>query len=162
MLVEERALRRDSGGAGKYRGGLGIDMRVRNFVDGKWNFERARRRDCPAWGLWGGKPGEVGGYYLRKKGETEYRGQDGSHRPVPAGSQVIVRTGGGGGWGGPLERDPEAVRDGVMEEFISAQAAREQYGVVLRDNLAVDDAATAQTRTALRSQRESGQRGAKA
>jgi N-methylhydantoinase B len=146
VLVEERALRRDSGGAGKYRGGLGVDMRVRNFVDGKWNFERARRRDCPAWGLWGGKPGEVGGYYLKKKGETEYRGQDGSHRPVPAGSRVIVRTGGGGGWGDPLERDPEQVRWDVVEELISPEAAREHYGVVLNSAMEVDAAATAALR----------------
>ena len=151
VLVEERALRRDSAGAGKYRGGLGVDMRVRNFVDGKWNFERARRRDCPAWGLWGGKPGEVGGYYLRKKGETEYRGQDGSHRPVPAGSQVIVRTGGGGGWGDPLERDPERVRWDVVEELISIESAREHYGVVFTAAMEVDAAATAAMRKKLRS-----------
>src|SRR5262244_187749 len=154
VLVESRALRRDSGGAGKYRGGLGVDMRVRNFVDGKWNFERARRRDCPAWGLWGGKPGEVGGYYLKKKGETEYRGQDGSHRPVPAGSQVIVRTGGGGGWGDPLERDPEQVRWDVVEELISIESAREHYGVVLSSAMEVEAAAT----TALRRKMRSGTR----
>jgi N-methylhydantoinase B len=151
VLVEERALRRDSGGAGKYRGGLGIDMRVRNFVDGKWNFERARRRGCPAWGLWGGQPGEVGGYYLKKKGETEYRGQDGSHRPVPAGSQVIVRTGGGGGWGDPLERDPERVRWDVVEELISLESAREHYGVVLDESLELDAQATAALRRKMRS-----------
>src|SRR5207244_745605 len=46
VLVKARALRRDSAGAGKFRGGLGIDMQVRNFVDGKWNFERANRRGC--------------------------------------------------------------------------------------------------------------------
>jgi N-methylhydantoinase B len=43
VLVEGRALRTDSGGAGKYRGGLGIDMRVRNLVEGKWNFELVAR-----------------------------------------------------------------------------------------------------------------------
>jgi len=59
VLVKARALRRDSAGAGKFRGGLGIDMEVRNFVDGKWNFERANRRGCPAWGLWGGGPAKA-------------------------------------------------------------------------------------------------------
>src|SRR5262249_34737529 len=43
VLVESRALRRDSCGAGKFRGGLGIDMRVRNLVEGHWNFEQTRR-----------------------------------------------------------------------------------------------------------------------
>jgi N-methylhydantoinase B len=65
VLVESRALRTDSGGAGKYRGGLGIDMRVRNLVEGKWNFELVKRNKCPPWGLWGGEAGEYGMYLLR-------------------------------------------------------------------------------------------------
>src|SRR5712692_9982427 len=52
VLVEERSLRPDSGGAGKFRGGLGIDRRVRNLVEGRWNLHRPRRIDCPPWGLW--------------------------------------------------------------------------------------------------------------
>ncbi len=50
VLVESRALRQDSCGAGKYRGGLGIDMRVRNLVEGHWNFEQTRRTQVPALG----------------------------------------------------------------------------------------------------------------
>ena len=73
VLVESRGLRQDSGGAGKYRGGLGIDMRVRNLVEGHWNFEQTRRTICPPWGLWGGTPGESGGYLLRLPEETEFR-----------------------------------------------------------------------------------------
>src|SRR5438876_3447344 len=149
VLVEGRALRRDSCGAGKFRGGLGIDMQVRNFVDGKWNFERANRRGCPAWGLWGGGPGESGGYYLRAPGESEYRMMHGSHKPVSADSEVIVRTGGGGGWGEPLERDPERVRFDVLEELISREAARDLYGVVLKEDLSVDQAATRELRRKL-------------
>jgi len=148
VLVKARALRRDSAGAGKFRGGLGIDFELRNFVDGKWNFERANRRGCPAWGLWGGKAGESGGYYLRSAGSSEYRMMHGSHKPVPKNSEVIVRTGGGGGWGDPLERDPESVRWDVLEEFVSESAAREQYGVVLREDLSVDAAATRALRQA--------------
>jgi len=150
VMVESRALRRDSGGPGKFRGGLGIDMTVRNFVDGRWNFERARRRGCPAWGLWGGKPGDTGGYYLRRPGENDYTAMDGSHRPVPKDSQVIVRTGGGGGWGDPLERDPERVRWDVLEDLVSPEAARDRYGVVLKKDLAVDLAATEALRRKLK------------
>jgi N-methylhydantoinase B len=150
VLVKARALRRDSAGAGKFRGGLGIDMHVRNFVDGKWNFERANRKGCPAWGLWGGRPGESGGYYLRRPGESEYRAMHGSHKPVTANSEVIVRTGGGGGWGEPLERDPERVRWDVLEEFVSKEAAEEIYGVVLREDLSVDEAATRALRQRLK------------
>jgi N-methylhydantoinase B len=77
------------------------------------------------------------------------------------GSEVIVRTGGGGGWGDPLERDPAAVRSDVQEDFVSVRSAREHYGVVLRGDLSVDDAATVQMRNALRSRRGNEQQGAK-
>src|SRR5215813_2227659 len=118
VLVESRGLRPGSGGAGRFRGGLGIDMRVRNLVEGKWNFEHTRRQQCPLWGLWGGKPGEFGDYLLRLQGESDFKSMAGSHVPVPVNSEVIVRTGGGGGFGDPLERDPLAVRNDVLEEFI--------------------------------------------
>ena len=161
VLVEGRALRTDSGGAGKYRGGLGIDMRVRNLVEGKWNFELVRRNQCPPWGLWGGEPGEYGMYLVREPDEREFRVAGGAHHAVPGRTEVIVRTGGGGGWGDPLERDPTAVRADVQEEFISPRSAREHYGVVLTDKLAVDHAATEAARNAIRSARGNAKPGAK-
>jgi N-methylhydantoinase B len=148
VLVESRALRGGSGGAGKHRGGLGIDVHVRNLVEGKWNFEQTRRRNCLPHGLWGGKPGAYGDYLLRLPGENEFTSMAASHHPVPVHAEVIVRTGGGGGWGDPRERDPESVRTDVIEEFISRGSAREDYGVVLRDDLSVDLEATATLRAA--------------
>jgi N-methylhydantoinase B len=65
---------------------------------------------------------------------------------VQIGASAIVRTGGGGGWGNPLEREPERVRHDVREELISREAARELYGVVVGDDLTLDAAATAQLR----------------
>ncbi len=153
VVVESRALRTDSGGAGKHRGGLGIDMCVRNLVEGRWNFDHPRREQCPPWGLWEGKPGTTGNFFLRLPGENDYRAMDAVHYPVPVDSEVIVRTGGGGGWGNPLERDASQVRTDVIEEFISRDAANEHYGVVLRDDLTLDQAATEQRRNALRSAR---------
>jgi N-methylhydantoinase B len=154
VLVESRELRTDSGGAGKYRGGLGIDLRVRNLVEGKWNFELVRRNQCPPWGLWGGKPGEVGIYLLREPQAKEFRAMGGAHHPVPVGSEVIVRTGGGGGWGDPLERDPASVRMDLQEELISAQSAKDEYAVVLRNDLSIDGSATVRLRNELKSKRE--------
>src|SRR5438309_2157631 len=141
VLVEGRSLRRDSCGAGKFRGGLGIDMHVRNLVEGRWNFEQARRRDCPPWGLWGGKPGEAGSYLLRLPGENDFKPIVGAHIPVPVKAEAIVRTGGGGGWGDPLERNPALVRADVLEELVSREAAQKLYGVVLRDDLTLDESA---------------------
>jgi len=54
------ALRQDSGGAGEYRGGLGLDIRVRNLVPGRWNIAQTGRKRFPAWGLWGGGQGGRG------------------------------------------------------------------------------------------------------
>ena len=155
VVVESRGLRQDSCGAGKYRGGLGLDVRVRNLVEGRWNFEHTRRSKCPPWGVWGGEPGEPGGYLLRLPGDKNFRFKMGAHIPVPPGSQAVVRTGGGGGWGDPLERDPALVRDDVAEGLISPAAARRHYGVVLRgNNMALDESATKRRRGALRSARK--------
>ena len=151
VVVESRGLRTDSGGAGKYRGGLGIDTCVRNLIDGRWNFDHPKREHCPPWGIWGGKPGSHGDFLLRLPGENDFRSMDAPHYPVPVNAEVIVRTGGGGGWGNPLERDVAQVRSDVVEEFISRGNAEEHYGVVLRDDLTLDQAATEQRRSALRS-----------
>jgi N-methylhydantoinase B len=153
VLVENRGFRRDSCGAGKYRGGLGIDMQVRNLVEGHWNFEQTRRTKCPPWGLWDGTPGESGAYLLRRQDETEFRETGGARLPVAIGASAIVRTGGGGGWGNPLEREPERVRYDVHEELISRDAARELYGVVIGDDLTLDAVATAQLRRDMKSKR---------
>jgi N-methylhydantoinase B len=66
---------------------------------------------------------------------------------LKAGDTVVIQTGGGGGWGNPFERDPEAVAQDVREGSISAERAQSRYGVVL-DGAAVDQAATQALRAA--------------
>jgi N-methylhydantoinase B len=117
-------------------------MQVRNLVEGHWNFEQTRRALCPPWGLWGGTPGEPGSYLLRLPEETEFRELAGARLPVPVGASAIVRTGGGGGWGDPCEREPALVIDDVREEFISRKSARDLYGVVIGDDFTLDAAST--------------------
>ena len=162
VLVESRALRQDSCGAGKYRGGLGLDTKVRNLVEGKWNFERSRRSKCPPWGIAGGTPGEAGGNLLRLPGEKTFKWISGANIPVPLHAEAIVRTGGGGGWGDPLERAAALVAHDVAEGLISRRAAQELYGVVLRSNLSLDESATARLRNRLRSARKTRSRPSKA
>jgi N-methylhydantoinase B len=149
VVVQQRALRPDSGGAGKFRGGLGIDMQVRNLVDGKWNFEMPRRSKRPPWGIEGGTPGEPGGYLLKRPGEKKFTMMGGFHIPVAIGAEAIVRTGGGGGWGDPMQRPAETVAHDVAEGLISAQAAKTLYGVAMRGNLSLDEKATAALRKRL-------------
>ena len=148
VVVEKRALRTDSAGPGKHRGGLGIDTQVRNLVEGRWNFEQTRRTVCPPWGLWGGGDGDPSAYLLRLPGENDFKMMVGAHIPVPLHASAIVRTGGGGGWGDPMERDPELVRADVSEELVSREAARDKYGVVLCDDLTIDEEATNKLRGA--------------
>jgi N-methylhydantoinase B len=155
VLIENRSLRQDSGGPGKHRGGLGLDLRVRNFVEGRWNLDQPRRQACPPWGLWGGKPGGTADYLLRKAGDKEFHTHYAYRYLVPADSEVIVRTGGGGGWGDSLEREPESVRWDVLEELVSVEAAREHFGVVLNKDLSVDEPATTSLRGRLKADRQS-------
>jgi len=154
VLVESRALRQDSCGAGRYRGGLGLDMKVRNLVEGKWNFERTRRSKCPPWGIAGGTAGEPGGNLLKLPGEKAFKWITGANIPVPLNSLAIVRTGGGGGWGDPLERDAALVATDAAEGLISRRAAHELYGVVLRGSMSLDEGATQRLRDRLRSRRK--------
>ncbi|MDP6430490.1 MAG: hydantoinase B/oxoprolinase family protein [Rhodospirillales bacterium] len=132
VMIESRRLRADSGGPGKYRGGFGMETTVRNFVEGDWICEPPKRGDkCPAWGLWGGKAGAIGGYHMRQPGESDFTLVETARHTVPEETQVIVRTGGGGGWGDPLEREAELVRSDVTQGLVSVAGAREHYGVVI-------------------------------
>ena len=154
VVVEGRVLRTDSCGAGKYRGGLGLDTKVRGLVEGKWNFERSRRSKCPPWGIAGGLPGEAGGNLLKLPGEKSFKWISGANIPVPPGARAIVRTGGGGGWGDPLQRPAARVAEDAAEGLISRKAARDFYGVVLRGNLSLDETATKRLRDRLGSTRK--------
>jgi len=153
VIVHTRGLRRDSGGAGKYRGGLGSVMRITNLAEGRWNLERPRRQHCPPWGIEGGSPGEPGVKFIRCKGEPQLCEADLSRHLVPVGTEVVIHAGSGGGWGDPLERDPERVRWDVIEDLVSTEAARSDYGVVLKNDFSLDIDATRKTRAALRASR---------
>jgi N-methylhydantoinase B len=108
-----------------------------------------RRGKCPPWGIKGGTPGEPGGYLLKRPGEKKFTMMGGFHIPVAVGAEAIVRTGGGGGWGNPIERPAAQVARDVAEGFISAAAARKLYGVVLRGNMSLDEGATGRMRKRL-------------
>jgi N-methylhydantoinase B len=149
LLVEERALRQDSGGAGLHRGGLGVQTRLRSLVDGKWNLNQSRRRGCPPWGLWGGHPGAVSDNLVKTPSDEDFRSIDAAHQKLPAHSQVVMLSSGGGGWGDPLERPPECVLNDVLDGYVSAAAAHEQYGLVVTDDGNVDEARTIEARRCL-------------
>jgi N-methylhydantoinase B len=149
VMVNRRALRGGSGGAGKHRGGLGQITQFTNLVEGSWSVSNSGRRKLPPWGLFGGGSGKASTNLVRNSPSDPFKPGDPHRELFPAGASVVVETAGGGGWGNPLERDAAEVCNDVIEEFISIDAAREDYGVVVNPDKTVDYVAT----DALRAQR---------
>lgn len=130
LRVEQHSLRVDSGGPGRRRGGLGIvrDYRVLDHTASMLAIMDRTHR--PPWGMFGGMDAEPD-IVLVRDGADETAYAQAMNVPVPAGSLVSVRTGGGGGWGNPLDREPELVRRDLLAGYVTPTAGRESYGVVL-------------------------------
>ena len=130
LLIERYGYVPDSGGAGKHRGGLAVERQYR-FLEatGTLQLRTDRRRHLP-YGLAGGRPGTPSDNVLNP---------DGERRQLPSKCTLEIRQGdvfrhllaGAGGWGDPLERDPELVLKDVLEEKLSADYARREYGVAI-------------------------------
>ncbi|MGE3269096.1 MAG: hydantoinase B/oxoprolinase family protein [Chloroflexota bacterium] len=131
LLVESLALAPDSGGPGKRRGGLGYRKEIRPTLDASFLCV-ADRSILGCWGLKGGKAGKPFRVTVDPGGPNE-RELEGlvDNEPIPAGTLVRIDTTGGGGWGDPLEREPELVALDVTQGKVTEAAAREAYGVVL-------------------------------
>jgi N-methylhydantoinase B len=153
--VEKLALRTDSGGAGKRRGGLGYEKHYRALVDCR-TIVTADRVRLGCYGLNGGKAGQPFCVTVDIEGAPRDLGGLVDGEPVLAGQVVRVCTTGGGGWGDPLEREPELVVQDVIDGKVSMHAAHDDYGVVLRrggDGWGIDAAATNTLRNTMRAAR---------
>ncbi len=142
----------DSGGPGKFRGGLGIIREYRLLADEAVLAVRSDRRAHPPWGLSGGRPGAPSLNVLNP-------GPGERILPTLPMEAVSIRRGdvyrhvmaGGGGYGNPLERDPRLVLDDVLDEKVTIEHAREAYAVVIDpEALTVDLPATQRLRRQLR------------
>ncbi len=157
VQIERYALHCDSGGPGRYRGGMGIVRDVRIIADEAVIGNRMDNIRYPAFGVAGGMAGRPGRIIVNP-GRPDERAlkplSDGN--TLKKGDLVRIMTPGGGGWGSPFERPSEQVRDDVLDGFVSVQSARDDYGVVLADDLiAIDELAT----TALRAKLGGNERG---
>ena len=133
----------DSGGAGKYRGGLAIEREWR-LLSGKAHLAiRSDRRDHLPYGLQGGKPGG-GSINILQHTDREEVLPTMISTAIVEGERIYHRQAGGGGWGDPLERDPEAVARDVRNGKVSIEAAREAYGVALNPKTLELDSRTAE------------------
>jgi len=134
MRVLKYGLRQDSGGAGTFRGGLGVE-RVYELLSPAFITFSLERKATPPWGLWGGKEGAVNGVEITSPDGSVRHVRKATQHPIAAGEVVRLMTGGGGGWGPPSERDSEAVRRDVREGYVSAEAARRDYGLAIPPSL---------------------------
>jgi len=153
FLVERLGLAVDSGGPGKFRGGLGYDKHIRMLKDGSF-MSIADRSILACWGVRGGLAGQPFSVVVDAGGPAEREVDalaDGE--PVRAGEVIRIRTTGGGGWGDPLDRAVDAVVRDVGWGKVSVAGARRDYGVVLAEDGTADQAATADLRAELRAAR---------
>jgi N-methylhydantoinase A/oxoprolinase/acetone carboxylase beta subunit/N-methylhydantoinase B/oxoprolinase/acetone carboxylase alpha subunit len=155
VLVERLALAPDSGGPGKRRGGLGYFKEFRILCDCE-ALSNADRSIIPPWGVNGGLAGGLYSLTLNPGTSREKAVPALSNRvPVRRGDILRVVTTGGGGWGDPLERETELVRQDVLWGKVTPEGARLDYGVVIGqgEDAAVDIAATEKLRSLLKKKR---------
>jgi len=126
VVIERYALREDSGGAGRFRGGLGIvrDYRCTDEIELLTGYDR---HDCPPWGLFGGLAGAPNTIVVTRVdgGTDEFRKV--TEYPLHAGDVVSFRTAGGGGYGDPRERDRQRVADDLADGYVSLEMAVSDY-----------------------------------
>jgi len=137
VLIWRKELRPDSGGAGKYRGGLGQYMEVGATEGHEFDFQAMFDRvDHPAKGRQGGSHGAAttiaqdGGSTMKGKGKQF----------VAHGRKVMLAFPGGAGYGNPADRDNAAVKHDLAQGYISAETAKQDYGLSDADILDVENA----------------------
>lgn len=132
LTVESWALVPDSGGAGRWRGGLTSERRYRvEFEEASLTVIAERGLVAPE-GLFGGLAGaKFRSSVERADGGGEVVPSKGAYVVVHAGDRVAISPAGGGGYGDPLEREPERVAADVKDGYVSLEAARDLYGVVI-------------------------------
>ncbi len=156
FIVERLGLAVDSGGAGRYRGGLGYEKHIRMLKDAHF-MSIADRSILACWGVKGGKAGMPFQVTIDVGGPDE-RDVDAlaDAEPVKAGQIIRIRTTGGGGWGDPLERPYAEVERDLRWGKVSFDGARTAYGVIAsgtRDEPSIDERASDELRAELRAAR---------
>jgi len=143
----------DSGGAGRWRGQPG-SLNVKKVLEPTMAMAWMVSAEHPLRGLCGGDDGSPYSNRFEVGTEREYRVQLSAHAKLPAGAVIAYQHGGGGGFGEAILRDPDAVKEDVLDEKVSIEAARTRYGVLFTGtlenyDLAVDAAATSALRSVM-------------
>ena len=140
-LIENYSILQDSGGPGRYRGGLGIERRYRFLAEAACLTLVKKTKTSP-WGMAGGEDGVPGKVIVRP--DTNQEISTGAiNEQMQPGDVLVNRSGGGGGWGEPSQREPDAVLQDVQGGYISSEAALNDYLVAIdNDKQSVDRDAT--------------------
>lgn len=146
LRVTRYELRENTEGAGKNRGGLGPIRELEFASPGRVSIEGDGNK-YPPWGFDGGEDGTTGQIVLdpETEGETHLSSKL-ENQSMEARQRLRLVGPSGGGWGNPLERDPEKIRADVLDDVVSVERGHETYGVVLTDALEVDEAETERLR----------------
>jgi N-methylhydantoinase B len=132
LLVERYALRPDSGGPGRFRGGLGCEQVVQARHVLRFNSQMDRVK-CKPWGLESGLSGYGNSVAIHRFGKSEeqrFHNGKALNQVLHAGDAYVLRSGGGGGFGSPLDRDPASLERDVRCGYVSKEAAEKHYGAV--------------------------------
>lgn len=148
LLVERYCLRPDSGGAGQFRGGLGTEqvMQAVNTIHFSSQMDRVV---CKPWGVFGGLSGFGNSVAIHRGGATEetlFPNGKALNQVLNSGDAYILRSGGGGGYGSPLERDVASIERDVRCGYVTREQAETSYGVVFAKDGSIDAKATQQRR----------------
>lgn len=140
-----QAFRMDAGGPGQHRGGTGVDYVVEVQAPATWIFRAEGARTPSGFGMRGGRPGKESKLRILVPGGNPFEPpQYGVMELTPC--VLEMTSAGGGGWGDPLNREIERVIDDLRDELVSPERAAEDYGVVTRPDLTIDEEATRELR----------------
>src|SRR5271170_8270570 len=146
LRVSRYELRENAGGAGEWRGGLGSVREFEYLAPGGASVEGEGHVFSP-WGFDGGKAGHPAELQLRRQdGTVELLPSKVPHMQIRTGEKFVCIGPAGGGYGDPLVRDPARVREDIADGFVSAEAAKNDYGVVQSAPGTIDEVATARLR----------------
>ena len=143
MFVKSYGLVENSEGPGKFRGGMGLFREI-SFLESETTVTiSSDRNKIRPWGVLGGQAAAPARFELTDADGKRLQMGSKDTKKLARGDTIITMTSGGGGWGAPQDRDPEAVRWDVLEQLVSVERARSEYGVALSGpDYEIDYAAT--------------------
>jgi len=145
-MVLENELYEGSGGAGEYRGGLGLKKAFKLMRGSGSATFRGERFYVSAWGLFGGLPGGLGKGFVIRSGEKEEIPSKRDY-DLNEGDEIHFVSSGGGGFGDPLKRKPEYTLQDVLDGRVSLSQAADEYGVVIdKDTMSISQEKTTKRR----------------